>query len=439
MISALPSETDVNTKSIGSPVGADRYPAFPACAIVLTLMVWLLPGLHGQTAQPTAAAEANKNQAHLEVKIPVGPLGYLPPGDLPAFYYHALVELHFIDADHLMFAFNTQGLLKRDNNCPGSEAQRVVHAVVLQLPSGRVLKQTDWELYDFMDFLWGLGNGKLLLRRCNQLESIGADLDPQLLIKATGTVQDVSFSPDHSMVVVQEKVASRADNEDSAAVPSMLEQGTEVQRTNVSFIQLNPLHIIGHVEVPLPGSIPVTANGVFEVLEAPHDQWVSNMDGFDGTKRKIATLHSLCPPLVQAITDNMWMATTCSKSGQKALQGYNLQGSLLWQISLAPDQYYPRLIPIPNGSHFAIESLRVKHPHAALDPLTKEDIDGEDIDIYDTLSGVRIATFQTTPAYTGGTNVDFSPDGTRMAVLHDGAIEVYSLNDLIKALQGAPH
>ncbi|MGA8289130.1 MAG: hypothetical protein WB950_10525, partial [Acidobacteriaceae bacterium] len=56
------------------------------------------------------------------------------------------------------------------------------------------------------------------------------------------------------------------------------------------------------------------------------------------------------------------------------------------------------------------------------------------IDIYDTHSGIRIATFQTTPAYTGGRNVDFSPDGQRMAVLHDGAIEIYSLNDLVKAL-----
>ena len=62
--------------------------------------------------------------------------GLLTSRSLPAFYYYALVELHFIDADHLMFVFNTPGLLKRDDNCPGSEAQRMVHAVVLQLPSG---------------------------------------------------------------------------------------------------------------------------------------------------------------------------------------------------------------------------------------------------------------------------------------------------------------
>jgi hypothetical protein len=437
MTSALPSETDVNAKSIGSPVGVDRSAAFQACAMVLMLMV--LPAMRAQTAPATPVETANQTQLHPEVRIPVIPLGYLPPGDLPAFYYYALVELHFIDATHLMFAFNTPGLLKRDDNCPGSDVQRMVQAVVFQLPSGQVLKQTHWELYDFMDFLWGLGDGKLLLRRCNQLESVGADLDPQLLIQAGGTVEEVSFSPDHSMVVVQEKEPPEADDKENAALPSVLEQETEAPRTNVSFIQLNPLRMIGRAEIPLPGAIPVIENAFFEVLTAPRDQWVVNMQIFHGAQRQIATIHSLCPPVIQAISNNMLMAETCSKENQKAFEGYDLQGSLLWQIPLVPNQYYPRLIPIPNASRFAIVSLRLEHPHAALDPLTKEDIEGEDIDIYDAHSGVRIATFRTTPAYTGGRNVDFSPDGQRMAVLHDGAIEIYSLTDLVKALPGMQH
>jgi hypothetical protein len=444
MISALPSETEVHTKSIGSPVGADHSSALPACVLVLIWMA-LLPVVRAQimgaktASAATPAAATNKYQLHPEVNIPVAPLGYLPPGDLPAFYYHAMVELHFIDADHLIFAFNTPGLLKRDDNCPGSGAQRMVHAVVFKLPSGQIEKQANWELYDFWDFLWGLGDGKLLLRRCNQLDSVGADLDPQLLIRAAGTIEDVSFSPDHSMVVVQEKVAPDAADKDSGALPSVLDQEPQAQRISVSFIQLNPLHLIGRSEVPMPLSIPVISNGLFEVLTAPQDQWVINLQIFHQAERQVATLHSLCQPLLQAISNTIFMATTCSKVDQKMFLGYNLQGALLWQIPITPVQHFPRLIPILSGSHFAIESLRLKHPHAAMDPLTKEDVDGEDIDIYDTLSGVRIATFETTPAYTGGRNVDFSIDGQHMAVLHDGAIEIYSLNDLIKAFPGMSH
>ncbi len=403
------------------------------------MLMFLLPVMLGQKVPAAPVAAAIKNELQPEVKVPVSPLGYLPPGDLPAFYYHALVELHFIDADHLLFAFNTPGLLKRDDNCPDAAVQRMVHVVVMQLPSGQVVKQADWELYDFADFLWRLGDGKLMLRRCNQLEIVGADLDPQLLIRASGKIEDVSFSPDHSMVVVQETAPPHADDSANAAIPSVLDQETAVQRTNVSFIQLHPLQMIARAVIPLPGAIPVIANGLLETLTAPKDNWVLNMQVFHGAEHQIATIHSLCPPAIQAISNTIVMAKTCSKGDQKALEGYNLQGSLLWKIALESTQYDPELISIPTGSRFAIESVRLKHPRAALDPVTKEDADGEDIDIYDALSGVRIATFQTTPDYTGGRNVDFSPDGQRMAVLHDGAIEIYSLNDLVKALPGMPH
>ena len=436
-MSALPSETDGYTKSIGGPAGLDRLPGFQACAIVLTLMV-LLPAMHAQTAQTSSAAKADQNRVHPEVKIPVVPLGYLPPGDLPAFYFYAMVELHFIDADHLIFAFNTPGLLKRDDNCPDSDVQRMVHAVVFQLPSGRVLKQANWELYDFMDFLWGIGDGRLLLRRCNRLESIGADLDPQVLIQAVGKIQDVSFSPDRSIVVVQEKQTASAGDQADAGVPSMLEQQTEARHTQVDLIRLHPLHMIGRALIAAPSDIPVNADGFFEVLTAPKDQWIVNLRVFSGAERQLATIHSLCTPQIQAISNTIFTATTCSKGDQKAFEGYDLQGSLLWKMPLANNQYGPQLIPIPNGAHFAIESLHLTRPLAALDPVSKDYVKGEDIDIFDTLTGVRIATFQTSPAYTGGRNVDFSPDGQRMAVLNDGAIEIYSLSDLAKMYQGMP-
>lgn len=404
--------------------------------MVLVLMVFL-PAICAQTTPAEAPAVAYKNQVIPEVKIPVVPLGYLPPGDLPAFSYYAMVELHFIDEDHVIFAFNTPGLLKRDDNCPNADVQRMVRAVVFQLPSGRIVRQADWELYDYMDFLWGLGDGKLLLRRCNQLEKIGVDLDPQVLIKAVGTIEDVSFSPDHSLVVVQEKVTPDAADKDSAALPSVLAQETEGTITNISFIRLNPLSLIGRSKSEVPLAIPVIGNGIFETLTAPHDQWDVNLHIFHQAERQVGTVQSLCQPLIQTISNTVFMATTCSKDGRKPLAGYDLQGSLLWQISLAPNQYRPRLIRISNGSHFAIESLRLTHPHAAMDPLTKAEVEGEDIDIYDTVTGQRVATFMTSPAYTGGRNVDFSADGQRMAVLHDGAIEIYSVSELIKAFSGS--
>ena len=406
--------------------------------MVLLLLAFMPAALRAENAHPPLAS-VNANPVRPDVTIPVTPLGYLPPGELPAFYYYALVELHFIDSNHLLFAFNIPGLLKRDENCPGSDSQRLVRAVVLQLPSGQTLKRADWELYDFMNYLWRVGDGELLLRRCKQLEFLGADLEPHPLVEASGEIEDVSFSPDHSIAVVQEKEMPDADAQNSGNVPSILAQGIEAPRTKVDFIRLNPLQMIARAEIPVPGVIPVTEQGIFEVLTAPHDQWVVNMQVFHGSQQKIATIHSLCPPEIRAITSELLMATTCPSRDETVFEGYDLHGVFLWQIPRRTDEFMPRPISIANGTQFAIESLHLKRPRAALDPITKDDVEGEDIDIYKALTGVRTATFQTTPAYTGGHNVDFSPDGRRMAVLHNGAIEIYTLSDLVNAPQGAPH
>jgi hypothetical protein len=436
MINAFLSETHADTKSIARPAAARRFLPLHWCGAILLLLGFSAATLHAQKVHAPPAV-ANPGLARPDATIPVGPLGYMPPGEVPSFYYDALVELHFLDANRLLFAFYSPTLLKRDNNCPASDSQRLVRAAVLQLPSGHVLKQADWELYDFMDYLWNLGDGRLLLRRCNQLNAVGADLELHPLIQAAGAIQDVDFSPDRSIVVVEEKVAHGTDAQDDGTVPSILERDTLAPQTRVDFIRIHPLQIVARAKIPFPATIPVTAQGILETLTAPHDRWDVNLQPFHGQQRPIATIHSLCEPAIQPMTNNVLVAVTCPKADEKVYRGFDFQGSLLWQIPLRSDQFIPRLIVVPQGAHFAIESLRLKRPHAPLDPLAKDDVVGEDIDIYDTLTGVRVATLQTTPVYTAGNNVDFSPDGARMAVLHNGAIEIYTVNELAKAYQGA--
>jgi hypothetical protein len=303
----------------------------------------------------------------------------------------------------------------------------MVRAVVLDIPSGKVEKQADWELYDFSDYLWSLGNGQFLLRRCSQLEIVGASLDPRPLIDPSGAVEAIGFSPDRSTVVVEEvsrKTSSPAKSTPSSAPPP-------AGNVDVEFIRLHPLGVVARARLPAPAVVPIVSTGILEALTAPHDRIVIDIQPFHGADRKIATLDSACLHGLTAITNEVIVAGTCSNSGDSMLQAFDLNGSFLWKFPLG-DRLDPRFLLTQNGAHFAIESLHTKHPSAPLDPLNREAIDAEVIDIYDTRTGVRIGGFRTTPAYTAGKNADFSPDGTRMAVLHDGAIEIYTLDELAK-------
>lgn len=363
------------------------------------------------------------------VSIPLAPLGYLLPGEIPSFYYHAAVSLHFIDAHRLLFAFDYKGLLRRDDNCPGSGSQRMVRAVVLDVPSGKVEKQTVWNLYDFSNFLWGIGSGQFLLRRCSKLDVVDAGLLPRPLISAGGLIQGVMFSPDRSIAVVEaEHGAARnhsaSDKDGHGNLP--------VQRVDAAFVRLRPLQVIAHTRLPMAGDLPIIDQGILEALTAPHNRWVLNLRPFHGAPRQISTIHSFCEPSVIAINNRVIVVGMCPTKNEKDFEAFNLSGKHLWTIPLLADMYDSRFVLTENGSRFAIESLHATQPLAALDPLNKKDIDAEVIEIYDAETGIQIGRFATTPIYTAGQNVAFSPDGLDVAIIHHRAIEIYSLNQLAK-------
>ena len=352
------------------------------------------------------------------IGIPVGGLGYEPPGDLPAFYFHAMVSVDFIDENRLLFTFEKKGLLTRGKPCPSGKIQRMVHAVVLDLPSGKVETQADWNLYDFDDYLWNLGNGQFLLRQCSDFSLLSADLKLHPFMSASGEIEDVSFSPDRSIVAVEENTAKHplADNE-----------------TEVQFVRVHPLGMIARARLPVPGEIPLTGQGILEALSGPHDRWTIDLQTFPGTPHDIVTLQSVCMPRLTALADSMFAVEICANRDRQNFQAYNLAGKLLWKIPIPRNHYDPRFLLSSDGAHFAIESLRATKPLAALDPITRKVVDAEIIDIYDAATGTLIGTLRTMPVYTAGKNADFSPDGSRIAVLHNGAIEICDLRSLAKS------
>jgi hypothetical protein len=364
------------------------------------------------------------------VSIPLAQLGYLPPGEGPSFHFYAAASLHFVDANHLMFAFDYKGLLRRNDHCLWSDSQRMVRAVVLDIPSGTVKKQTDWTLYDFSNFLWGIGQGEFLLRRCSRLDTVGADLVPRPLISSAGLIEGVMFSPDRSIIAVEAKKQSPRQS----SPPDIMDSPDDLSanRIDASFVQLRPLRVIAHARIAVAGELPILNQGLLEVLTAPHNRWVLNLHPFRGSSRQIATVRSFCAPWVTAINNQVIVAAMCPAKNQKDFEGFSLAGKALWKIPLDSTRHHPRFLLTESGERFAIETLHATQPLAALDPLNKSDINAEILEIYDTQTGIEIGRFATTPIYTAGQNAAFSPNGLEMAVVHNGAIEIYSLNQLAK-------
>ena len=115
----------------------------------------------------------------------------------------ANLSVDFLDSNHVLVTFNPKKLFKRLPDCPSSHADRLVHAVVVAVPGGAVVKRRDWYLHDSRRYLWRLGDGRVLLRRLNKLYEVDSNLDEQLIFDSPQELLWVTVTPDGRQIIVE--------------------------------------------------------------------------------------------------------------------------------------------------------------------------------------------------------------------------------------------
>lgn len=439
--------TDIQVRKAGRPK-IFRAGPHSLAPFALAALLAILPGRMQAQVSNWQGTKAPAVALQPEVRVPVGPIGYMPPGELPAFGYASLVALHFIDSGHLLFSFNILGLLRRSEGCPAGPAvkpeedtaERLVRTVVLRLPTGKVEQQVEWQLQDEAQYLWGLDNGEFLFRRCSQLELLDATLAHHPIIELSGPLLLLGQSPDHQLLLLEEKRKTRptlahgTGTNIFAGTPEFTEK-TSLRAVDIFFLQMRPLGLLARSRAQETVSLPLLPAGFLEVSDQGHDQWAVNLQPFQGTLQTVGQVHSACAPGMEALTDSTFLAIACKDPSQTALlyQAYDLAGHLLWQQPVPSNRISMQFEYAANRSRMAISTLHTTHSANALGLVNSQDADGQIIDVYDTQTGNWRLSFRTSPIYTAGQNFALSPGGHRLAVLHDGFIEIYNLDALPSA------
>ncbi len=404
---------------------------YRGCAAVV-LLIGLVWG--NATAQTYAVSSTltDVSEVRPQVRIPLAPLGYFPPGELPALSNYSLVALDFIDSSHLLFSFNITGLMKRSEDCE-SDADGMQHkmrAVVLNLPSGSVENQTEWELSDYAPFLWPLQNGEFIFRRCSQISLLDTHLELHPYIHTEGQFQLLGLSPDRSLLLLESKHVPHGAAAGKLSETESSQSLAELRDIDMNFIRLHPLGVIAVSRIQSLAAIPLLQAGFLEVVGVPHSKWQVNLQPYNEELRVLGRINSTCIPQVVALTDSTFLAAICEgyPATLQFYQAYDLHGYRLWQKPVGENYSSPQFSYAADESRIAIAALHTTHAVAVLDPLSIEDLDGQRITVYETHTGKRVLRVMTTPVYTAGGNFALSPHGNRLAVLHSGAIEIYSLN-----------
>ena len=270
-------------------------------AAVLAAGAMLAPGV--------ALARDPEQVAH----IALAPMGYQE--QLPQFLLggSTMLTVHFVDADHLLITFGLRQLMKREPNDPPDDDDRMVGANLVELPSGKVLAQTQWRMHDRGQYLWNLGQGRFLLRVRDQLSVIAP---MQGVGKGDAFHERPLLHFDHNLVALQ--VSADGDLltvETNFRTPGNAGVATDVTVVDPGHAAPAPIQITfyrilttgdgmeslvlssaGTIGARAPVDIPLTTAGFLDAIDGGKNRWLFNFDEHTGKVHELAEWDTSCFP-----------------------------------------------------------------------------------------------------------------------------------------------
>jgi VWFA-related protein len=395
-------------------------------AILSTLRAQANPSRGGPV--PVAAGQINLSAA-----------GYHGLSRMARLTDEAELSLNFVDRDHVLITFNPKKLFTRLSDCPPGHADRLVHAAVLELPTGKIVKETDWYLHDHRRYLWPLGSGKFLLRKLNSLYVFDSGLHEQLLISSPKDLLWVTVTPDERQIIVGTRESENLPIDTHPGAEETERKGR--QKFQLEFVDVDTLAIQRTIALQGIVDLDGTSAGYTDFIQK-NDLYLIRFGPTPEQRRNIARVRSRCVPEVFYPSAHSLLIGRCpvtdkGEDSAYAVSAFTVTGRRLWRQQWSQRRYFATIARSEDNSRFAISTLERKDsPVAAANADsensdTEADINGgleQSVQVFDTASGNPIQSVAVSPVVKSGQNFSLSPDGRRLVVLNDSGLEFYDLS-----------
>ena len=409
-------------------------------------------------------ARAAKTPAPVVV-LPLEPLGYTAPVTHFASPRAVNYTVNFVDPTHLLFTFNSHGLIPRTPaDREEGDNDRNVTALLLELPSGKILARTVWHVHDLSPYLWPLQNGRFLLRVRTRLEVLdplrrlpeGDAFKAQSLVDLKRRFGFLSLSPDGDLLavetipklkaklVVDPDVIPKTPAQADKATAKAAEDEEDVDRrvpVRIHFYRLheNPTDSgksphglyaqnAGILYTNSLISLPVTAEGFLDVAKEAANAYGFDFHSHAGAKAELSGYNSSCTPHPYFVSRSEFVAFGCrGGSDRNQISFFNLRGEQPWVGDFREAYVSPVILPAPAAGRFAISRTFLLNSLVENDDLSFENLTTQDITVYQNFDGRTLLKLQVTPIQMVGQNFDLSPTGLAFAIVRNAALEVYLL------------
>lgn len=369
--------------------------------------------------------------------IPLEPLGFQKPLTQFLLAGSSMVTVDFVDPKHLLLTFSAKRLLKRLPDCPPGDQDRVVDAVMLELPSGKVIARTSWRTHDHGQYLWNLSRGRFLLRIRDDLWTFAPMVNLQKadafrlspFIRSDRRIGAILLSPDADLMILETMERQHGDQIDPKP------QENPVQ---INFFRLIDrggdqidLQQGGALRSRTAGRIPANSAGYIAILDQGQQRWGFDFRSYGGKVKELAAFDSTCRPSPVLVSRSEFIAFGCHLSHTPQVVGaFNLRGEEMWEQNMTERYVAPTFSYAPSGGRFALSRVLTRAMLMDEDSVVPEMFDGQNVTVYQTDSGRQLLRVDAAPIARAGQNFALSPDGLNLAVIQNDALSIFRLPPL---------
>ena len=375
-------------------------------------------------------------------RIPLSDLGF--PGHTLSLMHAgaSMATVHVLDGSHVLFTYSLRGLVPRLPGDDANDSDRQVAAVLVEVPSGKVLAQTKWHLHDHGRYLWNVGRGVFVLRSGGDLSVIAplqgltAGDEPfrrYALPHRAGQPVLVDGSPDGKIVTVELELPRTPTEAEDTEARKRKHYALEFYRVDLGEAPGVPLRIEPAGAVGSPGllRLAMDGDGYLWAEDGERGQWMLSFNEFGGKQQKLAPVLSSCHPRLSLLSRSQFLVETCRGSEQQPmLASFGFDGHENWQEQFGESLQPPTLALAPSAGRFALSRLVASSGGAPVSGLISDDPLSQEIRVYQTESGDMLLHVQCAPAVRSAENFDLSPDGKTLVVLAPETLDLYRLPEL---------
>lgn len=392
-----------------------------------------------------------------ESLIPLDTVGFQPQAHQFLLAGSSMMTLDYVDNQHILFTFGVHRLMKRIADDPPDDEDHMIEAVLLEVSSGRVLARTDWRLHDSGRYLWNLGHGRFLLRVRNTLTTFaplanlatGQAFRQRPLLNLPSRIGAVLVSPESDLAVVEVAGKTAAAAAVPAAVvgpapkPAPVEEDGSGNSTPVTlyFYRLHIPEAGDHVQATIAGmahsvafgGLPATGAGHLAIVDQGHQQWAFDFHPYNGKVLPLSPFDSSCRPIPHFVSSSEFISFGCHGGNTpQVIGGFNMSGDEMWEQNLFGDFVAVSFSFAPSSGRFAMARVMGDPALDLSGTVSDSSYTSQNVVVYQTESGKQIFHIDCSPIARAGQNFALSPDGKKLAVIREDAIEEFALPPLSK-------